>query len=132
MPFQYFLCLRIIFLFLATELKWAKKWMSGGKGCMYINNWFKSIFPLFLTSHIHKLKFHGRFPLQCQKPSYAYSSTYVKISLENRWLTQINQQNHEKWEWEKLIPNLKLHLVMVLDNMAYHNVILNKESNSTL
>jgi hypothetical protein len=28
-----------------------------GKGCMYIKEWFKSIFPLFLTWLLHKLKF---------------------------------------------------------------------------
>jgi hypothetical protein len=55
---------------------------------------------------------------------------------KSHWITggyhnQTNQQNHEKWEWE-LIPNLRLHLVMVLDNMAYCTVILNKDSNSTL
>jgi hypothetical protein len=38
------------FLFLATELERAnKKWMSGGKECMYINSRFKTIFPLLLT-----------------------------------------------------------------------------------
>jgi len=34
--------------FLVPELKRANKiWMSGGKGYMSINNWFKPIFPSF-------------------------------------------------------------------------------------
>ena len=30
---------------------------SGEKGCMYLKNWFKRIFPIFLTSLFRKLKF---------------------------------------------------------------------------
>jgi hypothetical protein len=60
MPLQYFFYLRIIFFF-ATELKKGKQknWdESGGKGCMYIKDWFKPIFLLlFLTSLFRKLEF---------------------------------------------------------------------------
>ena len=45
---------------LATELKMdkLKNWGEiGGKCCMYIKDWFKPIFRLFLTSLLCKLKF---------------------------------------------------------------------------
>jgi hypothetical protein len=48
-PPQYFFYVRIIFL--STVLKRGKN--TGvtvrGKGCMYIKDWFKPNFPLFLT-----------------------------------------------------------------------------------
>jgi hypothetical protein len=55
---QYFIYQRIVFLLLSCRGANIKKWVRGmGKGCMFIKDWFKSVFPLFLTWFLHKLKF---------------------------------------------------------------------------
>ena len=58
MPLQYFVCVRIVFVgYLLEEEQLEKLRWEREKECAYIKDWFKPIVPLFLTWHVHKLKF---------------------------------------------------------------------------
>ena len=64
-----------------------KQWVeSGGKGCMYIKDWFKPIFPIFLIRLLNKLKFliptvdfASLPPAQSHLPSHAYAGINLAI-----------------------------------------------------
>ena len=47
-------------------------------------------------------------------------------SSKGDYLSEMNGTKFEKWLTEKLIPNLKPHSVVVLDNATYHTVIEEK------
>ena len=84
----------IIFFLPKNSFFWLLSWRgannknwgeSGGKGCMYTKDWFKSIFPLFITGLLDLTAYNpGWFcappPIQCYCPSYVY--VYLDTALE--------------------------------------------------
>jgi hypothetical protein len=54
---------------------WVESGGEGGKGCMYVRDWFKPIFPLFLTSVLIPMVDFAH-PARCYYPSYTYGGLH--------------------------------------------------------
>ena len=109
---QYFFLHRIVF--------WLLTWRGanknnggecGGKGCMYIKDWFKPFFALFLPWLLIPMV---DLPQQCYWPSYAYGQrhTHLTQSVAVGWSPVHFQCLHS-------VKNVSSHVVKIFPLMVF-------------